>query len=153
MLRHCSSSQVEAATIRTAFEQSGKLATVVELRRLFPLIANTMQARECARTIAGWKSLPTPLRPVEAGSPESGPAITADPRERTVTKTLVHRVGVVNASSSFEHRDAVIEQDVARARLLAARCSKHRLSPRAAYVQGSGLVTQSRMATIDTVAT
>jgi hypothetical protein len=129
MLRHCSSSQVEAATIRTAFEQSGKLATVVELRRLFPLIANTMQARECARTIAGWKSLPTPLRPVEAGSPESGPAITADPRERTVTKTLVHRVGVVNASSSFEHRDTVIEQDVARARLLAARCSKHRLSP------------------------
>jgi hypothetical protein len=52
-------SEVEAAAIRTAFEQSGELAAAVELRRLFPLITNTMQARECARTIAGWKPLPT----------------------------------------------------------------------------------------------
>ena len=51
-------SEVEAAAIRTAFEQSGELAAAVELRRLFPAITDTMQARECARTIAGWKPLP-----------------------------------------------------------------------------------------------
>jgi hypothetical protein len=55
-------SEAEAAAIRTAFEQSGELAAAVELRRLFPLITDTMQARECARTIAGWRPLPkTPL--------------------------------------------------------------------------------------------
>jgi hypothetical protein len=51
-------SEVEAAAIRTAFEQSGELAAAVELRRLFPLITDTVQARECTRTIAGWKPLP-----------------------------------------------------------------------------------------------
>jgi hypothetical protein len=55
-------SEVEAAAIRTAFEQSGELAAAVELRRLFPLITDTMQARECARAIAGWEPLP-PLPP------------------------------------------------------------------------------------------
>jgi hypothetical protein len=54
-------SEVEAAAIRTAFEQSGELAAAVELRRLFPLITDTMQARECARVIAGW--MPLPPRP------------------------------------------------------------------------------------------
>jgi hypothetical protein len=57
-------SEVEAAAIRTAFEQQGELAAAVELRRLFPLITNTMQARECARTIAGWKPLPVMPRPI-----------------------------------------------------------------------------------------
>jgi hypothetical protein len=55
-------SEVEAAAIRTAFEQSGELAAAVELRRLFPLITDTMQAQECARTIAGRKPL-APLPP------------------------------------------------------------------------------------------
>jgi hypothetical protein len=41
-------SEVEAAAIRTAFEQSGELAAAVELRRLFPLITDAMQAREQA---------------------------------------------------------------------------------------------------------
>jgi hypothetical protein len=57
-------SEVEAAAIRAAFEQSGELAAAIELRRLFPLITDTMQARECARAIAGWRPLATPLRPV-----------------------------------------------------------------------------------------
>ena len=51
-------SEAEAAAIRTAFEQSGELAAAVELRRLFPLITDIAEARECARTIAGWKPLP-----------------------------------------------------------------------------------------------
>jgi hypothetical protein len=55
-------SEAEAAAIRTAFERGGELSAAVELRRLFPGITNTTQARECARTIAGWKPLPAPLR-------------------------------------------------------------------------------------------
>ena len=56
-------SEIEAAAIRTAFEQSGELAAAVELRRLFPGVTDNAEARECARTIAGWK--PLPLRPVK----------------------------------------------------------------------------------------
>ena len=58
-------SDVEAAAIRAAFEQRGELAAAVELRRLFPGITDTAEARACARTIAGWKPLPAmPPRPV-----------------------------------------------------------------------------------------
>ena len=55
--------EADAAAIRTAFQQRGEFAAAVELRRRFPGIADNAQARECARTIAGWKSLP--LRPVK----------------------------------------------------------------------------------------
>jgi len=44
--------------IRRAFNESGELAAVVELRRHFPLIQDNEQARACVRTIAGWKPLP-----------------------------------------------------------------------------------------------
>ena len=54
-------SEAEATAIRTAFDHGGEFAAAVELRRLFPGITDNMQARECARTIAGWK--PLPLRP------------------------------------------------------------------------------------------
>jgi hypothetical protein len=49
--------EAEATTIRAAFEH--ELAAAVELRRLFPGVADMAEARDCARTIAGWK----PLRP------------------------------------------------------------------------------------------
>jgi hypothetical protein len=62
-------SEVEAAAIRTAFEQGGELSAAVELRRLFPLITNIAEARECARTIAGWKPLPTTTRAVRRMRP------------------------------------------------------------------------------------
>jgi hypothetical protein len=52
--------EAEAAAIRAAFEQRGELSAAVELRRLFPAITDTAQARACARTIAGWKPLPVP---------------------------------------------------------------------------------------------
>jgi hypothetical protein len=48
-------SEAEAAAIRAVFEQCGEFAAAVELRRRFPGITDTAQARECARTIAGWK--------------------------------------------------------------------------------------------------
>ena len=52
--------EAEAAAIRAAFEQSGEFSAAVELRRLFPAVTDTAQARACARAIAGWKPLPVP---------------------------------------------------------------------------------------------
>jgi hypothetical protein len=51
----------DAAAIRAVYEQRGEFAAATELRRLFPGVTDNAQARECARTIAGWK----PLRPVK----------------------------------------------------------------------------------------
>jgi hypothetical protein len=62
-------SEAEAAAIRTAFEQGGELSAAVELRQLFPLITDIAEARECARTIVGWKPLPTTARPVKRMRP------------------------------------------------------------------------------------
>jgi hypothetical protein len=56
--------EAEAAAIRTVFEQQGELSAAIELRRLFPGVTDNAQARACARTIAGWKPLPVPPRPV-----------------------------------------------------------------------------------------
>jgi hypothetical protein len=50
-------SEAEAAAIRAALEQRGEFAAAVELRRLFPGVTDTAQARECARAIAAWKPL------------------------------------------------------------------------------------------------
>ena len=61
--------EAEAAAIRAVFEQSGELSAAVELRRLFPAVTDTAQARACARTIAGWRPLPVPLRPVRGKRP------------------------------------------------------------------------------------
>ena len=61
--------EAEAAAIRAAFEQRGELSAAVELRRLFPAVTDTAQARACARTIAGWK--PYPFRCARCrGTPE-----------------------------------------------------------------------------------
>ena len=56
--------EAEAAAIRAVYEQHGEFSAAVELRRLFPAITDTAQARACARTIAGWKPLPVPPSPV-----------------------------------------------------------------------------------------
>jgi hypothetical protein len=50
-------SEEAAAAIRTAYEQDGELSAAIELRRHFPGLDNA-QARDCARTIAGWTPLP-----------------------------------------------------------------------------------------------
>jgi hypothetical protein len=54
--------EAEAAAIRAVYEQSGELSAAVELRRLFPAVIDTEQARACARTIAAWPPLLVPLR-------------------------------------------------------------------------------------------
>jgi hypothetical protein len=56
--------EAEAAAIRVAYDRGGEFSAAVELRRLFPGVMDTAKARECARTIAAWKPLPMPLRPV-----------------------------------------------------------------------------------------
>ena len=52
--------EAEAAAIRAAFVRGGDFSAAVELRRMFPGITDTAQAREYACTIAGWK----PLKPL-----------------------------------------------------------------------------------------
>jgi hypothetical protein len=56
-------SDAEAAAIRAIFHEQGEFSAAAELRRLFPSITDVEQARECARTIAGWRPLPKRLRP------------------------------------------------------------------------------------------
>jgi hypothetical protein len=56
-------SEAEAAAIRNAFDRCGQLSAAVEVRRLFPGITDNVQARECARIIAGWK----PIRRMQRG--------------------------------------------------------------------------------------
>ncbi len=63
-------SEAEAAAIRAAYEQRGEFSAAVELRRLFPGVTDTTQARACARTIAGWQPLPVPLRRVTRRHPD-----------------------------------------------------------------------------------
>ena len=55
--------EADAAAIRAIYEQRGEFAAAVELRQRFPGIGDNAQARECARTIAGWK--PLPVRPLK----------------------------------------------------------------------------------------
>jgi len=50
-------SEAEATTIRAIFDERGEFSAAVELRRLFPGITDTEQARECVRMIAGWRAL------------------------------------------------------------------------------------------------
>ncbi len=61
--------EIDAAAIRAVFEQRGEFAAAVELRRLFPGVADNAQARECARAIVAWKPLPVRPRMVRLPQP------------------------------------------------------------------------------------
>ncbi len=52
--------EVDAAAIRTAFQEGGEFSAAIEVRRRFPGITDNVKARECARTIAGWIPNPEP---------------------------------------------------------------------------------------------
>ncbi len=56
--------EADAAAIRTIFDEHGELSAAIELRRRFPGITDNAKARECARTIAGWKPALAVSRPV-----------------------------------------------------------------------------------------
>src|SRR5262245_2207736 len=88
---------VEAATIRAAYEQRGELTAVVEPHRRVPGIDSTAQARECDR---GWKSrarLPMALtrqRKLNFSSP------TKHLTDCYRSGTSVHRLTTARASAS-----------------------------------------------------
>jgi hypothetical protein len=50
--------EADATAIRTIFEKEGELSAAIEVRRLFPGVTDNAKARECARTIVGWRPLP-----------------------------------------------------------------------------------------------
>jgi hypothetical protein len=55
-------SEAEATAIRDAFNEGRELSAVVELRRLFPGLADNENTRNSARTIASWQPhLPLPV--------------------------------------------------------------------------------------------
>jgi hypothetical protein len=64
--------EADAAAIRAAFDRGGEFSAAVEVRRLFPGIASTAEARACARTIAARRPLTVPLRPVRLRRPIKG---------------------------------------------------------------------------------
>jgi hypothetical protein len=47
--------EADASEIRAIFERDGELSAAIELRRRFPGIADNAKARQCARSIAGWR--------------------------------------------------------------------------------------------------
>jgi len=57
-------SEADAEAIRAAFYEQGEFSAAIEVRRRFPGITDNVEARRCAQTIAGWKPLPAPPRPV-----------------------------------------------------------------------------------------
>ena len=67
--------EATAAAIRQAYEESGELAAVAELRRHFPGIADNENARLCVRTIASWRPLPElpPKKPRRRGRKSPAP--------------------------------------------------------------------------------
>jgi hypothetical protein len=56
--------ETDAAAIRRVFDEEGEMAAIIELRRRFPSITDNANARDCARTIAGWQQLPVAPLPV-----------------------------------------------------------------------------------------
>jgi hypothetical protein len=64
--------EADADLIRATFELGGEFSAAVELRRLFPAIADNAEARRCACTIAGWKPSAVPLRPLRLLRPIKG---------------------------------------------------------------------------------
>ncbi len=67
--------EATAAAIRQAYEESGELAAVAELRRHFPGVADNENARLCVRTIASWRPLPDlpPKKPRRRGRKSPAP--------------------------------------------------------------------------------
>jgi hypothetical protein len=63
--------EAEAAAIRAVYQQRGELSAAIELRRLFPGLTDNAQARECARTIAGWQPLRCGVNRPPSGGPQA----------------------------------------------------------------------------------
>jgi hypothetical protein len=57
----------------------GELSAAIELPRRFPGITDNAEALECARTIAGWKPLPSAACQITPVSPSSSRARPTKP--------------------------------------------------------------------------
>ena len=79
--------EAEASAIRAVYQQRGELLAAVELRQLFPGITDNGQARERARTIAGWQ----PLRPAKR-LPKPPPGVSGEALRPAVIESGAHRV-------------------------------------------------------------
>ena len=53
--------EVAAEAIRRAYAEGGELSGVAELRRHFPLVADSPDVREFVQIIASWKPIQTPV--------------------------------------------------------------------------------------------
>ena len=62
--------EADAVAIRTIFSREGEQSAAIELRRLFPGIADNVKARAHVRAIVGWRSLPTSTAKEAQSSPE-----------------------------------------------------------------------------------
>jgi hypothetical protein len=94
-------SEAEAAAIRTAFDQGGEFAAAVELRRLFPGVTDNTQARECARTIAGWQPLPVKPRLGRLPAGQSRAAVAAAPPSDTIDSATTEQPAADDAPLVF----------------------------------------------------
>jgi len=56
--------EADAGAIRAVYHEHRELSAAIKLRRRFPGITDNAEARTCARTIAGWKPLPSSPCPV-----------------------------------------------------------------------------------------
>jgi hypothetical protein len=74
-------SEDEIASVHAAFEAGGEFAATVELRRLFPGIADLQKARQCARIIVGW---PRPPPATRDGAEPKSPLWIRGPGSRPV---------------------------------------------------------------------
>jgi hypothetical protein len=79
--------EAAAAAIRAIFEQEGELSAAIEVRRLFPGITDNGKARECARTIAGWKPLPAAANQRTNSQTDSGVLIGCAQEPPCATRT------------------------------------------------------------------
>ena len=99
----------DAAAIRAVYEQRGEFAAAVELRRRFPGITDNAQARECARTIAGWK--PLPLRPVKRTLPPLSRQSISLPVLKVRHRLLVHLDRLLGARIAHDAGVALLHRE------------------------------------------
>jgi hypothetical protein len=107
-------SEAEAAAIRAAYKRGGELAAAVELRRHFPVIADTAQAREFARIIPGWK--PLPKLPTALTQRRKGGSGTKKPRQDQGQGLQTPARMTISSSGALKHFTVQITAETHRAR-------------------------------------
>jgi hypothetical protein len=89
----------QAASIHEAYIQGGELSAAVELRRLFPGLANNEATLNSARTIAGWQPRPWALVPRNGRYPNRDQRDGGERRRRNSLRRT--RLRVQNRRDSY----------------------------------------------------